>query len=977
MALTDLTLKSRYNPDNCDDIVAEFYRPALAQAVSYDRTTYTFSPNALAAVGRGLESFLLAEGHIRLICNCELSMPVYQAIKEGLAQAPDVLLEIVPPSTLIEYSDVEDKEQKRALNLLTWLVAQGRIEIKVAFVQEGDRIFHEKKGILTDAEGNRLAFSGSANETRAGWSENYELTMVFTDWKEASRVDDAQHDFDFLWENKSKVAIVTPISETHINALKQIAPPRPPVRPPNADAHRYWTHVNGAVRQDPATSVATIPASLWPHQQTFFQKHAHHDDNPVRKLIADEVGLGKTLQAASLLKWRINQGTANRFLILTPAGSRGQWQDELYDRLNISVPIMERRQNRVVLIHPDGTEEFAPHNHWTQPQAIASYHWARRDAAALMEMAQQAKYDVIIIDEAHHARFSEPDNVRNRRQNQYLLLLKSLSVCTRDLLLLTATPMQIAVIDLWALLNLLDQNTWMLPDFERLYDPQLTANRDSWRLARQAYCKYQPRPESLRDEAERVVWSDNETWVNSRLNSQTMRDTVRYMRRNGPVANLMSRHTRTLLREYQKQGYDTAVPDRHVKDEDIIMSGLERELYDEIKPLVASIYGNRSEVNRSALGFINTIFHTRLGSSPHAYACSLQNILNRHFEQQDSQTGQRAYDWEALSDITDDEVDDQPDTEDGAVPVGLNARQIYRLEQNIAKAQVLADTDSKFAVLVNTLDDLQSKGHRLIIIFTQFRDTQAWLESKLSENWKLTCLHGDDKNQYEESRAKRLEWFRQQDKGLLICTESASESLNLQFCSALVNYDIPWNPMKLEQRIGRIDRIGQTAASVDVVNLYYNDTAQWKAYQAVRRRLAAITTSVGPYRPILESNMSGLIKAVIQGDISDSDLDDKIEQLSRSPAPDIDAYHDTAINNDDAQPGVDSEYLHSLVANQSVMPDGWKTEAAGIEHYKITMPNGKGVVVTAKGARYDPDAVKWFGPGSAIFEAISANYQKA
>ena len=137
--------------------------------------------------------------------------------------------------------------------------------------------------------------------------------------------------------------------------------------------------------------------------------------------------------------------------------------------------------------------------------------------------------------------------------------------------------------------------------------------------------------------------------------------------------------------------------------------------------------------------------------------------------------------------------------------------------------------------------------------------------------------------------------------------------------------------MKLEQRIGRIDRIGQTAASVDVVNLYYNDTAQWKAYQAVKRRLTAITTSVGPYRPILESNMSGLIKAVIQGDISDSDLDDKIEQLSRSPAPDIDAYHDTAINNDDAQPGVDSEYLHSLVANQSVMPDGWKTESSGIE----------------------------------------------
>ena len=976
MALTDLTLKDRYDPDNCDDIVAEFYRPALAQAVSYDRTTYTFSPNALAAVGRGLESFLLAEGHIRLICNYELSMPVYQAIKDGLAQAPDVLLELVPPSTLTESSDMEYKERKRALDLLTWLVAQGRIEIKVAFVQEGHRLFHEKEGILTDAGGNRLAFVGSANETRAAWVENYELTYVFTDWKESHRVDGAQRHFDFLWEDKSKVAIVTPISETHINALKQIAPLHPPVRSPEEDALIHWTYVNEAVRHDPATSVATLPASLWPHQQAFFQKNAHDDDRPVRKLVADEVGLGKTLQAASLLKWRINQGRASRFLILTPAGSRRQWQEELHDRMNVSVPIMERQQNRVMLIHPDGTEEFAPHDHWAQPQAIASYQWARRDVASLLEAARNANYDFVIIDEAHHARYSNPENVKRRQPNLYLKLLSNLAGCTRDLLLLTATPMQIAAIDLWALLNVLDQNTWMLPDFELLYDPELTKHKASWHLARQAYRRYQTRPDGLLDEAERIIWSDIEAWVNSRLNSQTMQDTVRYMRRNGPVANLMSRHTRSLLREYQKQGYDTAVPDRRVRDDNITMSDSERALYDEIKPLVASIYGGRSEVNHSALGFINTIFHTRMGSSSQAYACSLQNILDRHFKQQESQAEQSAYDWEALSYITDDEVDDPPDTEDGAVPVMLDALQIHRLRQSLKKAQALAETDSKFDTLVDTLDDLQSKGHRLIIIFTQFRDTQAWLESKLSENWNLTCLHGDDKTQYKESRAKRMEWLRQQGKGLLICTESASESLNLQFCSAIINYDIPWNPMRLEQRIGRIDRIGQAASSVDVVNLYYDDTAQWKAYQAVKRRLAAISSSVGPYRPILESNMPSLIKAVIRGDISDSDLDNKMEQLSKSPAPDIDEYHDTGINHDSTKPRVDSERLHGLVAHQSVMPDGWKTEASGIGHYKITMPDGKYVVVTPSGARYDPDAAAWFGPGSAIFEAIIANYQK-
>ena len=299
MPLTDLALKTRYHPDNCDDIIAEFYRPALAQAVSYDRTTYEFTPYALAAVGRGLESFLLADGHIRLICNYELSPSVYQAIQDGLKEAQDVLVEAVPQKTLFESSDLPHEEAQRALDLLTWLVARGRIDIKVAFIQKGRRIFHEKEGILTDAEGNRIAFSGSANETRAAWLENYERTTVFTDWNEPHRVDDAQNDFDLLWENKSKAAIITPISETHINALKQIAPRRAPVRPPNADAHRYWTYVREVVRHDPATSIATIPVSLWPHQQAFFQKHAKEVNNPIRKLIADEVGLGKTLQAAS------------------------------------------------------------------------------------------------------------------------------------------------------------------------------------------------------------------------------------------------------------------------------------------------------------------------------------------------------------------------------------------------------------------------------------------------------------------------------------------------------------------------------------------------------------------------------------------------------------------------------------------------------------------------------------------------------
>ena len=456
--------------------------------------------------------------------------------------------------------------------------------------------------------------------------------------------------------------------------------------------------------------MGTVPASLWPHQEAFFQQHAKNDDTPVRKLIADEVGLGKTLQAASLLKWRINQGKASRFLILTPAGSRFQWQNELHDRLNISVPVMERRQNRVMLIHPDGREEFAPFDHWAQSHAIVSYHWARRNADELLQIARQASYDFIIIDEAHHARYSEPEHPKRRNKNQYLKLLTNLSECTRDLLLLTATPMQMAAIDLWALLNLLDRETWALPDFERLYDPQLAKTRTSWHLARQAYQRYVPRPHELSgDEAERIVWSDSDAWVNSRLNTQTMRDTVNYMRRNGPVASLMSRHTRTLLREYQKQGYDTAVPDRYVQ----------RRKHHNERPRARTIRRHKAprrvhlrkpprrqpagaRLHHDSIPHSHGLIASRVRMQP---AKSSQQALSaKRFPTGDRRLrvgGARRTNRRRYRSITQKMTTTRiPRT--ARSPVSLDARQVYELERNIQKAQELSETDSKLATLIAT-----------------------------------------------------------------------------------------------------------------------------------------------------------------------------------------------------------------------------------------------------------------------------------
>ena len=112
----------------------------------------------------------------------------------------------------------------------------------------------------------------------------------------------------------------------------------------------------------------------------------------------------------------------------------------------------------------------------------------------------------------------------------------------------------------------------------------------------------------------------------------------------------------------------------------------------------------------------------------------------------------------------------------------------------------------------------------------------------------------------EGDRGERLAAFQRENQGFLLCTETASESLNLQFCTAAVNYDIPWNPMTLEQRAGRIDRIGQQRSVVDVMNLFYENTAEHDAYEAVARRFKDIVTNVGTYPPIIAANIQSIIR---------------------------------------------------------------------------------------------------------------------
>ena len=969
MPLTDLNLLSAYDPDNCPDVVTEFYAPALAESVVYDRGTFSFRASGLVAAAAGLAGLLRNGGYVRIICEpTQLPDDLRDAIIDGHTQA---LLEAVPPEDLTNISE-QDLRAKGQLDLITWLVAQERLEIRVALPKSAEQgVFHNKTGVMTDGLGNQVSFVGSPNETESGWGRNYERFHLFCSWKEPDRVrEDARH-FERLWNNQSDAVYVLPIPEAYTNHLKSVAPQKDPtVSPPEIEGtngvvkeepgdygrrDEYWQQIEEAIRNDPATTLATVPATLWPHQAAFYHRHAT-GTGPDRLLIADEVGLGKTIQAGILLKARINQGQVKRLLVLAPKPACRQWQDELRHKFCLNIPTLETG-GKTTLAYPDGTETAAPNPPWACDRLIASYQWLRQHAEDFIN--SEPRYDMVIVDEAHRARFSEVANPRRRRPNQYLQLLRQLATCTESLLLLTATPMQLHEAELHALLELLEPTGWNAEDFRHFYDAERPQTTEDWRLMAERYRPLSPDPQAP---DERLIHHRNRAYVDGQLTTETMTGTARLMRERSPAKRRMSRHTRETLRRYALEGRIGAViPERRIHPVAIQMSDAERCLYDDIDSLTREVYANAPGINQTAMGFIMTTYRRRLGSSPHAFAQTCRNLMQR---QQTDAAG-----WREIGEMDGEEMEDAMD---GSLPGAvLTAQGMARLEQAAGEAARLERRDTKLRELGRQLTVLRANGHRKIIIFTQFRDTMLYLSRRLEQQGYRNIVRvSGQEDQEQEERGPRIKALIDTESGLLLCTEAASESLNLQFCSAMVNYDIPWNPMKLEQRIGRIDRIGQESPEVHIVNLFYEDTAEWDAYEAMRERLASIHGHVGQYQPILyDPATANQLVGIIRGNAGSKAIREAVHSIKSETRLNLDTLNSTLGDIESAPASVTMAFLQRALEEGALLPVGWSAKHAGGPHWEVRRADGKLYTVTTSrdSYEYEPGYVEWFGPGSPAF----------
>ena len=615
--------------------------------------------------------------------------------------------------------------------------------------------------------------------------------------------------------------------------------------------------------------------------------------SPRSFLFCDEVGLGKTIEAGLALRQLIISKRVRRSLILAPASVVRQWQEEMWEKCALDIPRYE--SGNLVDVH--GHEQRISGPPWGRvDHLLASSQLAKRTDRR--DEVLQPEWDLILVDEAHHARRKEFGD-KARRPNHLLQLLgghggrPGLKDRTRCLYLLTATPMQVHPLEVWDLLKLLGlEGRWgasehnFLRFFEEVRSP--FGQRDWTFLVEmmkdflEAGGQIDP---AFADKASRtlgpVTWNRVQTLVDtikSRAIIQELEPAARQVldkmvRHHTPVRTFVWRNGRDLLHRYRQRGIlKDRVPTREPLNEWIDFKPDEQALYDRIEEYISQFY-RKYEAQRKGLGFVMTVYRRRLTSSFHAARLSLQR--RREFLR-------GVADSHGLTDEDLEQDDLGMDIEEDLKGEFIaREAELEYLDDFLSDLDALT-VDSKLEFLKRQLARI-FRTRDSAILFTQYTDTMDYLRDSLRSVYGsgVACYSGrggeswDGERWIVRKKEEIKEEFRTGDTiKILLCTESASEGLNLQTCGVLINYDMPWNPMRVEQRIGRIDRIGQKYDVVHIHNYFFRDTVEAVVYDRLSDRIDWFEHVVGNLQPILHDVGRAITKLAM---MARQERDEKLE----------------------------------------------------------------------------------------------------
>ncbi len=545
-----------------------------------------------------------------------------------------------------------------------------------------------------------------------------------------------------------------------------------------------------AYEYDPYFSLSIARVDPLPHQleavYDYFLKLPR-----IRFLLADDPGAGKTIMAGLLIKELKIRGLIQRILIVTPANLSFQWQRELQEKFH----------EKFEIIRGDVLRANYGSNPWQEKhQVVTSISWASRIDDA-RESLLRSHWDLIIVDEAHKMSAYSAD-----RKTQAYQLGEALSDITDHYLLMTATPHKGDPANFCLFLELLDRDVY--GDIQSLEEAM----------------KMNEAPFYLRRVKEALVtFPDPETGKAKAL--------------------FTKRKVQTSEFQIDHEEYDFYEDLTHYVEDQSIKAFMD------------------DSAKGRALGFTMAMLQRRFASSVYAVRRSLERMRDKREKILANPTAYRDEQiWKKLPDDFDDLSEDErtaimSDLEEVVASIDPSAlrEEIRQLNELILKARTLEERDvqqSKLIKLKEVLTDhhVFSDPNMKLLLFTEHKDTLDYLVSKLREwNLSVTQIHGGMKIGDRNTPGTRIyseKEFRD-DCQVLVATEAAGEGINLQFCWFMINYDIPWNPVRLEQRMGRIHRYGQDKDCL-IFNFVSTNTREGRVLQKLFERIKKIEHDLDP-----------------------------------------------------------------------------------------------------------------------------------
>ena len=900
MGLRDIDINTSYAGKGAD-ILKRFLLPSIDTCVRYDRVTSFYTIESLLAISQGLDSLYRKHGKMRLII--------------GIHSFPEVFVNL-----RLGIESIKDSLEKKRLATIAWMVEDKLLEVKTAGVV-GEGIFHPKTLLLVDEKGDKIVAVGSPNETSLGLGGNFEQVMVAKSWEQSDAVAVQENFIDALWNNKLEDAITLDITNETAEIIRLGLGPYYTKPKSNISEKNDLIKISSSMLSNFFVS-GDIPA-LYVHQERAVIDALSRW--PIRVLFSDEVGLGKTFTALSVIKYYENRNKS--VLVLCPKKLYDNWNT--YKSNYKNNPLEKDRLRYDVLFHTDLSREQGMSNGLD----LALLNWGN--------------YDLIVIDESHNFRnggkVTTDEDDENPRENRYLRLMNKViraGVRTK-VLMLSATPVNNRFNDLKNQLQLAYEGR------QELINDKLDVDRpieDIFRSAQAQYNQWARIDDPNERTTERLLEMlsfdffqvlDAVTIARSRKHIEKYYDTAdigKFPTRLRPISKrpkLTDLDEAITYKEISGQlddlnlgvyaPSDYILPSMRYKyeiDKDgegthLGMSGREKGLkklmaINLLKRLESSVNSFRLTLSRikeqidDTLKAIDLFLETRQDAKLSLQ--TLESMLDGDESENDFLVGGKKT-RVALADM--DCRSWKRDLKADQEIIGLLL---------VMLKDITPEHDSKLQMLVENLRDKFAHpingANKKVIIFTAFSDTAEYLYKYLAPvimekaglhtglvtgngvastiksvpaefNTILTLFSPISKE------ADKLLPKEKQEIDVLIATDCISEGQNLQDCDYLINYDIHWNPVRIIQRFGRVDRIGSRNEVIQLVN-YWPDI-ELDDYLRLKGRVEARMTGV---------NITGAGNSnVLLSDEEQADLDYRKSQLQRLQEEVVDLEDmDTGIN---------------------------------------------------------------------------------